>query len=283
MTSCANISPFNNKIQSHYAGNNLLARVLSALEKAGKDLRNLQPTDLAPVDEFHIRGRKATIELAQAANLKTGMYVLDVGSGIGGPSRHIASEFGCRVVGVDLTEEYCQVAEALTELAGLAHLVKFQCADALDLPYPDDEFDVIWTQHTAMNISDKDMLYREMYRILKPGGVLAIYDILAGDGGAVHFPVPWALGQETSFLTTPDKLRILIEGAGFAITAWQDTTEAALTWFRNVTTGKAEVRPLGLHVQMGEGFELMMRNQLLNLEEDRIVLYQVTAVKHQPV
>lgn len=282
MTTCENNSPFKIKIQSHYAGNNLLARVLSALEKAGKDLCNLQPADLAPVDEFHIRGRKATIELAHAANLRAGMYVLDVGSGIGGPSRHIASGFGCRVVGVDLTEEYCHVAEVLTELVGLAHLVKFQCADALDLPYPNDEFDVIWTQHTAMNISDKGMLYREMYRVLKPGGVLAIYDILAGDGGDVHFPVPWALGQEASFLTTPDNLRILLEGAGFTITSWQDTTEDALMWFRSAVdaTGKVEVRPLGLHVLMGEDFELMVRNQLVNLEEGRIVLYQVTAVKY---
>ncbi|MDD2900229.1 MAG: methyltransferase domain-containing protein [Desulfuromonadaceae bacterium] len=284
MLTCGKTALCEEKVRSHYTRHDLLSRVLSALENAGKNLSDLCPADLAPVDEFHIRGRKATLELAHAIKLGKGMSVLDVGSGIGGPSRCLAAEFGCRVDGIDLTEEYCHVAGALTELVGLSPLVTFHCADALHMPYPDGEFDVVWTQHTAMNIFEKDALYREMNRVLRPGGVLAIYDILAGEGGDVHFPVPWSRGLDTSFLITPDNLRRLLEEAGFEITTWQDTTDAALVWFRNVmrTRNGADIRPLGLHLLMGDDFEVMTRNQLRNLEEDRIVLYQVTAVKQAP-
>jgi MPBQ/MSBQ methyltransferase len=265
------------KVRDHYAGKDLGDRILSALKGAGKDPDNLQPADLAPVDEFHIRGRKATIELARIVGLRAGMDVLDIGSGIGGPSRCIAAEFGCRVSGIDLSEEYCFVAEMLTKRVGLSPLVSFRQGDALQLPYPDAAFDVVWTQHTAMNIQAKGALYREMNRVLKPGGTVAIYDILAGPVTPLHFPVPWASGPETSFLATPDELRRLLEGAGFVITNWLDSTEEARTWFHNVTS--RVTRPLGLHMLMGEDFQAMTGNQLRNLDEHRIVLCQVTAVK----
>jgi MPBQ/MSBQ methyltransferase len=269
------------RVQGHYAKKELGDQLLAALTAAGKDLGNLHPADLAPVDEFHIRGRAATIELAHAAGLRAGMNVLDVGSGIGGPSRSIAAEFGCRVHGIDLTEEYCSVAEMLTNMVGLSHLVSFRQGDALHLPYAEASFDVVWTQHTAMNIQDKGELYREIYRVLKPGGSVALYDILAGPVAPVHFPVPWSHGPDTSFLVTPDELRRLLEAAGFVIAVWQDTTEAARSWFRSVS-GRGGTRPLGLHTLMGEDFHAMTGNQMRNLDENRIMLFQVTARK-QPL
>jgi len=269
------------RVQSHYARHDLGSIIFKALEDAGKDLNNLQLADLAPVDEFHVRGRKATLELSSSVNLGPHMQVLDVGCGIGGPSRSLASEFGCQVTGVDLTEEYCLVAEMLAEKVGLSHLVNYRQGDALHLPYPENSFDVVWTQHTAMNIRAKDQLYLELNRVLRPGGALAIYDILAGPVCPVHFPVPWADGPETSFLVAPEELRRLLEAAGFAIMTWQDSTEEALKWFRNVTAPgrQGSSRPLGLHTLMGDGFHVMTRNQLRNLEENRIVLCQVTARK----
>lgn len=270
-----------NKVQKHYARSGLGNLVLSALEQSGKDLSKLLPSDLAPVDEFHIRGRKATIELAHVAGIRAGMSVLDIGSGIGGASRYIATEFGCHVTGLDLTEDYCQVAEMLTNMVNLSHLVNFRCGDALHMPFPDNCFDVVWTQHTAMNIPDKEKLYREMYRVLKPGGVLAIYDILAGTVGPIHFPVPWSYGPDTSFLVTPDELCCLLKSSDFTIVTWKDTSDVALKWFRNVmgTTIDNVERPLGLNVLMGDDYQLKAHNQLLNLEENRVVVLQATAVK----
>jgi len=275
----ANPTQVNASVQAHYTRSGLGDLILAALEKAGKDLSRLTPEDLAPIDEFHIRGRAATLELARAARVDSTKRVLDVGSGVGGTSRCLAREFGCRVTGIDLTDEYCSAAAMLSERIGLAALVDYRQGDATNLPFPDASFDIVWTEHVAMNIPDKPRLYAEMHRVLKPGGTLAIYDILAGPSGPVLFPVPWARTPEASFLATPDELRNLLEDAGFGIEAWSDTTDAARAWFVALaekirTEG---VAPLGFHVLLGSDFPAMAQNQRRNLEEARIVLAQIVA------
>jgi SAM-dependent methyltransferase len=130
-----------------------------------------------------------------------------------------------------------------------------------------------------MNIPDKSRLYKEMHRVLKPGGTLAIYDILAGPSGPVLFPVPWARTPDTSFLVRPDELRKLLEEAGFTVADWADTTDAARGWFVSLAEKirKEGLPPLGFHLLMGADFQAMAQNQRRNLEEGRIVLAQVIA------
>jgi SAM-dependent methyltransferase len=274
-------TPVNEAIQTHYTRADLGEVILAALEKAGKNLNRLTPEDLAPIDQFHIRGRTATLELARAAGLDSAKYVLDVGSGVGGTSRCLAKEFGCRVTGIDLTDEYCRAATMLSARIGLAHLVDFRQGDATELPFDDQTFDVVWTEHVAMNIPDKARLYKEMHRVLKPGGTLAIYDVLAGPTGPVLFPVPWARTPDTSFLVQPNELRKLLEGAGFTVTDWSDTTEAARAWFVSLAEKirKEGFPSLGFHVLLGADFKAMAQNQGRNLQEGRIVLGQVVARK----
>jgi SAM-dependent methyltransferase len=271
----------NETIQTHYTRADLGDAILAALEKAGKDLNRLTPEDLAPIDQFHIRGRTATLELARAAELDSTKYVLDVGSGVGGTSRCLAKEFGCRVTGIDLTDEYCRAATMLTAKTGLAHLVDCRQGDATKLPFDDQAFDVVWTEHVAMNIPDKTRLYKEIHRVLKPGGTLAIYDVLAGPSGPVLFPVPWARTPDTSFLVQPNELRKLLEGAGFTVTDWSDTTEAARAWFVSLSEKirKEGFPSLGFHVLLGADFKAMAQNQGRNLQEGRIVLAQIVARK----
>ena len=272
-------SQVNQSVQAHYTRSGLAGLILDALEKAGKDLNRLTPEDLAPIDQFHIRGRAATLELARAAKVDSTKRVLDVGSGVGGTSRCLAREFGCRVSGIDLTDEYCNAAAMLSARTGLAGLVDYRQGDATSLPFPDASFDIVWTEHVAMNIPDKPRLYTEMYRVLKPGGTLAIHDILAGPSGPVLFPVPWARTPESSFLATPDELRGLLERAGFDIENWSDTTDAARAWFVALAEKirKEGVAPLGFHVLLGSDFPVMAQNQRRNLEEGRIVLAQIVA------
>lgn len=271
----------NEAIQTHYTRSDLGNIILSALEKAGKDLDRLMLEDLAPVDEFHIRGRTATLELARAAGLNATHRVLDVGSGVGGTSRCLAKEFGCRVTGIDLTEEYCRAAAMLTAKIGLADLVDYRQGDATILPFDDATFDVIWTEHAAMNIRDKSRLYQEMHRVLKPGGTLAIYDVLAGPSAPVLYPVPWARTPDTSFLVQPEELRKLLGIAGFKVTHWSDTTDAARVWFVSLAEkiSKEDSPPLGFHILLGPEFTAMAQNQRRNLEEGRIVLAQIIARK----
>lgn len=271
----------NEAIQTHYTRSDLGNVILTALEKAGKDVTHLTPEDLAPVDEFHIRGRAATLELARAADLDATKRVLDVGSGIGGTSRCLAREFGCHVTGIDLTEEYCLAASMLSNKVGLSDLVDYRQGDATNLPFDDETYDVVWTEHAAMNIPDKARLYSEMYRVLRPGGILAIYDILAGPASPVLFPVPWARTPETSFLVRPDELRQLLEAACFTVSSWSDTTEAARAWFVRVAE-KIQIEglpTLGFHLLLGSDFKAMAQNQRRNLEEGRIVLAQAVVRK----
>jgi len=271
-------------VEGHYLHQGLEADILAALVAAGKDPDHLKSEDLIPIDEFHIRGRKATLELARQISFKECPRVLDVGSGLGGPSRFLALEFGCTVTGIDLSAEYCQVAGMLARRLGLESRVSYIHGNALDLPFEDAAFDLLWTQHTTMNVADKDKLYSEMWRVLKPGGSLAIYDILAGAGGPVYFPVPWARDFSASFLISPQQMRDTLEKVGFEILTWRDATETGRSWFRQMEekANREEQSPLGIHLLLGPDFRLMVRNQVRNLNEDRIALVEAVARRAAP-
>jgi SAM-dependent methyltransferase len=266
-------------VARHYSQGRLERAIFSALEMDGKNLERLTLDDLAAIDEFHIRGPEATRELAEETGLDQRMKVLDVGSGLGGPSRRLTTDFGCHVTGLDLTESYCRVAKALSVRLGIDHLVSYQTGTALDLPFGDMCFDVVWTQHVAMNIGQKNQLYTEMYRVLRPGGRLAIYDVMAGPGGEVYFPIPWARDPSISFLATDEELRQFLSAAGFNIISWRDTTAIGLSWFKAKSDQiKKHGRPaLGYHILLGEDFLQMARNQLRSLNENRMTLLQVVA------
>ena len=207
-------------VADHYGKRDLAQTILAALRAAGKDVDRLTIDDLAPVDEFHTGGRNASARLAQLAEVKAGQRVLDVGCGIGGPSRYLASTFGCEVTGIDLTAEFVEVAIMLAERTGFSGKVTYRQGNALDLPFPDAAFDLVWSQNAAMNIEDRARLYGEMRRVLKTSGRLAIQDVAAGPGGKPYYPAPWARDESISFLMTPQRTRELIERAGFRVVSW---------------------------------------------------------------
>src|SRR6516165_1755861 len=191
------------RVASHYSENLELAGLIANhLRSAGKDFQRLTTTDLATVDEFHIRGRKATLELAEKMNLNADSNVLDIGSGLGGPARTLAETYGCRVTGIDLTQAFCDAAAAMSDWVGLSKRVSFRQGDATNLPFADKQFDAAMTIHVAMNITNKDKMYAEARRVIKPGGVFAVYDVLQGEGGDVLYPVPWARDPSISYLAT---------------------------------------------------------------------------------
>src|SRR6267143_2615309 len=147
-----------------------LPSILNGLIAAGKDPDHIGPDDLVMLEEFHTLGPMATAALAQASGIRPDEEVLDAGCGIGGPARHLARAYGCRVTGVDYTPEFVEVGNELTRRSGLADRVEIVHGDATALPFPPGSFDVAWTQHAAMNIADKAGLYRELRRVVKPGG-----------------------------------------------------------------------------------------------------------------
>src|SRR5581483_11191714 len=218
-------------LNRHYGRPDLLEAILAAARAAGADPASLTPDDLAPVDQFHTRGKPATVELARLAGLSAGMQVLDVGGGLGGPARTLAAEFGCSVTVLDLTEAYVLTGEQLTARTGLSELVRHRHGSALALPFPDGSFDAAWTQHSSMNIADKARMYAEIRRVLRPGGSLALHEVLAGAGGEPHCPLPWAADPSLSFLRPPDEIRSLIAAAGFREVVWRDVTAPSHEFF----------------------------------------------------
>ncbi len=261
------------RVAAHYGGGGRLADAIAdSLRRAGKDLDKLTTADLATLDEFHIRGRKATLELAERMRLDAGARVLDIGSGLGGPARTLAQEYGCHVTGVDLTQAFCDAAQVMSDWLDLGQRVAFQQGDATDLPFADDEFDAAMTIHVAMNIAAKDKMYAQARRVLKPGGIFAVYDVLQGDGGDVLFPVPWARDPSISHLATPDEMTSLLTDAGFKILNVHDSTDESQRWFQAITAAMAKSGPppVTFQVFLGGDFSEMARNQVRNLTERRI-------------
>jgi MPBQ/MSBQ methyltransferase len=270
-----------NAVESHYGRGEILNAIIQALRATGKDVAKLTPADLAPVDEFRIRGREATIELANRAALKPGLRVLDVGSGLGGSVRYLASAHQVRATGIDLTREFVDVACALADLVGLKDAVAFQQSSALDLPFEDGSFDVVWTEHVQMNIADKRAFYAEIARVLAPQGRLVFHDIFQGPGGALHFPVPWADEPAISFLAMPEAVRHILEALGFRILDWEDKSRQSLEWFVAVVEQlhRSGPLPLGLHLLMGNTARVKFENIIRNLQEERFVVFQAAAEK----
>ena len=261
------------EVAAHYSGGGGLAeKIAESLRSAGKDLNELKAADLATVDEFHIRGRKATLELAEQMKLSEDSCVLDIGSGLGGPARTLAEEYGCHVTGLDLTQAFCDVAGVMSDWVNLGERTEFQQGDATNLPFADNQFDAAMTIHVAMNIPAKDKVYEQARRVVKPGGIFAVYDVLQGEGGDVLFPVPWARDPSISHLATPDEMKVLLSDAGFKILDVHDSTDESQSWFEARTTRMAQSGPppVTSQVLFGGDSSQMARNQVRNLTERRI-------------
>ena len=189
-------------IAAHYTSGDLLARLEARLREDGHDPARPTAEALAPYDHFHGRGLEATEDMANLLQVAESNRILDVGSGLGGPARYMAERFGCRVDGIDLTAEFCAIARHLTALLGLTDRVSFEQGDALAMPFDDAAFDGAYSMNVSMNIADKRALYREIHRVLKPGGWLSLSEAVQGPGGAPDYPTPWARTAATSFLAS---------------------------------------------------------------------------------
>jgi sarcosine/dimethylglycine N-methyltransferase len=238
------------QVTSQYSTGLSRQRIEEALIGAGKDLSQLGPADLGPLEDFHTLGRIATRQLAELAAIASTDRVLDAGAGIGGTARFVAAQLGCSVTAVDLTEEYCQTARWLNRLVGLDAKISVRQGDITDLPFEDASFDVVTSQHVQMNVADKARVYAEARRVLVRGGRLAHWDIVSGTPGDLGYPLPWADLPDMSHLASASQLRSDIEGAGLTIQHWNDLTGPTAALMQAVISRPAE--PLGLHAFVPE-------------------------------
>lgn len=268
-------------IQDYYTPNDLYNKIINGINEIGKDLSKITIDDLQPVDEFHIRGDAATKELIRLASFTPDMHILDVGCGIGGSTRRLHHETGCRVTGIDLSEEYIDVAERLTALLNMQEKVGFDAASALELPYEDNTFDGAWSIQMNMNVEDKLGWLRELFRVMKPGGRAVLYEVVGNKNTPVYHPVPWAQDASMSFLIPPEPFRKVITDAGFEIEVWNDKTDVARQAFSQMTEpkGEPELPELGVHLLVGRDIRTKAWNLHRNLEEERVSLIETVAVK----
>jgi SAM-dependent methyltransferase len=271
-------------VSAHYSRGELRERLFASLAEDGVDPRRPTLEALAPYDQFHGRGLEATVEIADALSIRAADHILDVGSGIGGPARYFADRFGCRVTGIDLTAEFCDVARELTRATGLDAKVAFVDGDALGMPFADEAFDGAYSMNVSMNIADKPALYREIRRVLKPGAWLMLSEIARGAGADPDYPTPWALTAQTSFLASPEATRGGLAAAGFDVVQLRSTREQALA---SIARARAMAdrgeKPLHRAVALihGQIARTVMANTARALADGRLDPIEVLAIRRR--
>ena len=263
---------FDKKVNKYYGSGGIMEKIEAGLNLAGKDPGSLTVDDLSSIDAFHTRGRESTKELAGLADIKASDLVLDVGCGLGGTARYLAAQYGCRVAGIDLTEEYISIGKKLTQMVGMGDGVELRHGSALKILYEDERFDIVWTEHVQMNIADMDRFYSEIARVLKPGGRLLFHDIFRGPGDPPLYPTPWAKDASMSTLATETEARMIITQAGLEIDQWLVKDKESIEHFRSrAAQFQADgPPPISTHLLMGDNSKNKVKNYIRNLSEGRV-------------
>ena len=273
---------YDKSVSDHYQHGNLLNAIEAALPALGKTTETITITDLAPVDEFHIGGRMATDHLLEQVNFSEQDQLLDVGCGLGGAARYVATQCKAEVTGIDLTNEYIETGKALCKWVRLDNKVKLLQGSALDMPFGDNSFNGAYMLHVGMNIEDKAALFKEIHRVLKPGATFAVYDVMHQSDGDLVYPVPWAKNSSTSKLATPQHYQQALTDAGFSVIKETNRHAFALQFFQQL---KAKIEadggppPLGLHTLMQQTAADKVKNMVENIGNNLIAPVEIIAEK----
>ena len=247
------------------------SRILEGLRAAGADPEAPTLDDLAPVEHFHTRARGASLDLLRLAGLGPRDRVLDLGGGIGGGARLLAAEAGCRVTVLDLTEAYVEVGRDLTRRTGLEDRVDFVHGDALSAPFADGAFDAVWTQHSSMNIADKEASTPRRGGCCAPAGpwrstrswpARAARSTCPCPGRGSGPQPPSARRGGARDDRRPRLSRGRLGGPVGRLPGVQPRPRRG--------SASGDLPPLGLHLLLGDDYGAMVTNQVRNLEEDRI-------------
>ena len=237
-------------LEEHYSAQGIEKRILAGIRAAGLDPdQHLSPDELGALDHFHTGGLQASHELVELAQIRDDDCVLDIGAGLAGCARLLVSEVGCYVECLDMSADYCVGARLLNRLTDLDDRIRVHQGSALDLPFPDKSFDVVWMQNVGMNVADKRGLYEEIARVLKPGGQFAFQEMAAGTVTTSHFPLPWATDPSGNFLISAEEMCSVLDECGFTAELFEDISDADFS--RNVlnsTPGAAGQLGLAVYV-----------------------------------
>jgi SAM-dependent methyltransferase len=258
-------------LETHYSARDIEARIPAALRAAGLNPEErVAPEQVGALDHFHTGGLRASRELLELAQIRAEDRVLDMGAGLAGPARMLASTLGCRVCCLEMSPDFCAGAVLLNRLTDLSDRIEVHKGSALELPFPDDSFDVVWMQNVGMNIADKRKLYAEIYRVLKSGGRFAFQEMAAGKSATSYFPLPWATDPADNFLVSVEEMRSRLGEGGFITELLEDTSDAHLKGATANATPAASGQ-LGLAVYV-DNFALKAGNARRSLEGSQVKL-----------
>ncbi|WP_036232750.1 class I SAM-dependent methyltransferase [Marinobacterium litorale] len=264
-------------IDKHYDQSLDPAALLQDVQSAYPDGASL--FQLAPVDQLHIGGIKASQRLLR--HLTPKQRVLDIGSGAGGLMRQAAG-LGISMIGLDITHALNRLNRGLNQCLDEPVSTSILTADAHDLPFAAHSIDSILFQHSFLNMPRHDRVLSECRRILRPGGKLIMHEVVRGENpDNMRYPVPWAQEKTQSHLLTAEALRQQLLEAGFSDLAIEDWSADALTWrqrqLKKEESGQPERVALSPARVLGSRFAEMARNLVLNLESDAVRVIEVVA------
>ena len=272
--------PVQADVSRHYTHGALIEAIRAGVGSLGKAAETVTVDDLAPVDEFHIGGRRASAEFLDQLELSARMHVLDVGCGLGGAARFVASRYGSLVTGIDLTAEYVETGIALCAWVGLGQRISLHQGSALAMPFEERSFDGAYMLHVGMNIEDKETLASEVARVLRPDSRFGIYDVMRTGPGDLAYPVPWATTADLSAVAEPERYKKALQKAGFTVIGERNRRDFALALFADLgarTAAAGGRPPLGLHVLMGKSTPEKVQNMIDNISDGRIAPVELIA------
>jgi phosphoethanolamine N-methyltransferase len=175
---------------------------------------------LSPGGPDNVKETVAGLDLADK-------LVLDIGCGVGGPALVLAGELGARVIGVDIEAPLIARAKANAEVAGLAERVEFRRVEPGPLPLDDGSVDIVFSCGCFIHVDDKPGMFREVHRVLRPGGSLACYDWMKGDEPYGADMRHWFKMEGLTYqMETLEAHRHLLEEAGFSEVEVRDDSRA---------------------------------------------------------
>ncbi len=261
----------------------LLERIESAIKNSGKSLENITSEDLAQLDEFHIGGRIATQHLIEQLNFQPADTLLDIGCGLGGASRFVAINYGNSVTGIDATEDFVLTGNMINQWLNINHLVNLIHGDASKLVFKNGTYDGGFMLHVGMNIKQKETLFRQISRVLKPGSMFGIYDVMRTGKGNLAYPVPWAMKEQYSFLDSLENYITALESVGFKILDINNRKNFALAFFKKQKEKQEKGnlhQKIGLHLLMKEAASIKGRNLVKNIHANLISPFEIIVMKN---